>query len=183
MTTRVQIACVVALSSLLFVNACTPRPAEEAAPPLPIPPTPPPPPPRRPISPTLHTTWTFRTAGDDCTAEASAPGVSLQITVQRDAPMRLSLTLQSVSLRSQAAVPLRFNGAAGSWRVVGRATGPHAIAASLGSDEAALSHILVLLSGGLLDVGEAATTVATLDVSPSDRNGQVWFDCARSKIL
>ena len=131
----------------------------------------------------MHTTWTFRTSGDDCTAEASAAGVSLQVAVQRDAPIRLSLALQSVSVRSQAAVPLRFNGTAGAWRVVARASGPHAMSASLGSDEAALSHILVLLSGGLLDVGEAGTTLATLDVSPSDRNGQVWFDCARSKVL
>ena len=109
--------------------------------------------------------------------------VERNVEFQRGLRSRRHHTLQSVSVRSQAAVPLRFNGAAGSWRVVGRATGPHAIAASLGSDEAALSHILVLLSGGLLDVGEAAPTVATLDVSPSDRNGQVWFDCARSKIL
>jgi hypothetical protein len=150
---------------------------------LPIPPVPPPPPPRRAASPTIHTVWTFRTGGDDCVAEASAGGVLLQVTVQRDAPMRLSLMLQSVSLRSQVAVPLRFSGTAGSWRVVGRATGPHALAASLGSDEAALSHILVLLSGGLLEVGEVGTSLATLDVSPSDRNGQVWFDCARSKVL
>ncbi len=183
MTARVRFACVVALSGLLFMNGCAPQPVEEAAPALPIPPVPPPPPPRRPASPTIHTTWTFRTGGDDCAAEASAAGVSLQIEVQRDAPMRLTLALQSVSLRSQAAIPLRFNGAAGSWRIVGRATGPHALAASLGSDAAALSHILVLLSGGLLEVGEAGASLAFLDISPSDKNGQAWFDCARSKVL
>ena len=97
--------------------------------------------------------------------------------------MRLTLVLQPVSLRSGAAVPLRFNGTAGSWRVVGRATGPRALTASLGSDAAALSHILVLLSGGLLEVGEAGTSLAALDISPSDRSGQVWFDCARRKVL
>ena len=181
--TRVHIACVFALSGSLLVNGCAPKPAEEAPPALPIPPVPPPPPPRRPPSPTIHTTWTFRAGGGDCAAEASAPGVSLQIAVQRDAPIRLSLVLQSVSLRLQAAIPLRFNGAAGSWRVVGRATGPRALAASLGSDAAALSHILVLLSGGLLEVGEAGAPLAILDISPSDRDGQVWFDCARSKVL
>jgi hypothetical protein len=183
-TTRVRVACVVALSGLLFMNGCAPEPVEEAAPALPIPPVPPPPPPRRLASPTIHTSWTFRTGGDDCAAEASAQGVSLQIAVQRDVPMRLSLVLQPVSLRSGAAVPLRFNGTAGSWRVVGRATGPHALTASLGSDAApALSHILVLLSGGLLEVGEGGASLANLDISPSDRNGQVWFDCARSKVL
>ncbi len=183
MTTRVKIACVVTLSGLLFMNGCAPEPVEEAAPELPLPPVPPPPPPRKPATPTIHTTWTFRTGGDDCAAEASAPGVSLQIAVQRNVPMRLSLMLQPVSLASRAAIPLRFNGAAGSWRVVGRATGSHVLAASLGSDAAALSHILVLLSGGLLEVGEAGTSLATLDISPSDRNGQAWFDCARSKVL
>jgi hypothetical protein len=183
LTARVRLACVVALSGLLLVNGCAPQPVEEAAPALPVPPVPPPPPPRRPASPTIHTTWTFRTGGDDCAAEASAAGVSLQIAVQRDAPMSLRLALQPVSLRSQAAVPLRFNGAAGSWRIVGRATGPHALAASLGSDAAALSHILVLLSGGLLEVGEAGAPFAFLDISPSEKNGQAWFDCARSKVL
>jgi hypothetical protein len=183
LTARVPIACVVALSSLLFLQGCVPRPVEQAAPELPTPPVPPPPPPRRPASPTIHTTWTFRAGGDDCVAEAAAPGALLQIAVQRDAPIRVNLTLQSVPLRSQASVPLRFNGAAGSWRVVGRATGPHALAASLGSDEAALSHILVLLSGGLLEVGEAGTSLALLDISPSDRGGQIWFDCARGKVL
>ncbi len=108
----------------------------------------------------------------------------MQIAVQRNAPMRLGLTLPSViSVRSHAAVPLRFNGTAGSWRVAGRATGPHSLATSLGSDEAALSHILVLLSGGLLEVGEAGASLASLDISPSDRDGQVWFDCARGKVL
>jgi hypothetical protein len=182
-TARVPVACVVALGGLLFLQGCAPRPVEQAAPELPTPPVPPPPPPRRPATPTIHTTWTFRTSGDDCIAEAVAPGASLQIAVQRDAPLRVTLTLQPISMRSQAALPLRFNGAAGSWRVMGRATGLHALAASLGSDAAALSHILVLLSGGLLEVGEAGAPLAILDISPSDRDGQVWFDCARSKVL
>ena len=183
MTARVPVACVVALGGLLFLQGCAPHPVEQAAPELPTPPVPPPPPPRRPASQTIHTTWTFHAGGDDCVAEAAAPGASLQIAVRRDVPMRVSLTLQPVSLRSRSSVPLRFNGAAGSWRVVGRTTGPHAVAAPLGSDEAALSHILVLLSGGLLEVGEAGTPLALLDISPSDRDGQVWFDCARSKVL
>jgi hypothetical protein len=183
LTARAPVTCVAALSGLLWLTGCAPQAAEQPAPELPVPPVPPPAPVRRPANPTIHTSWTFSTSGEECAAEASAAGTTLQIVVQRNVPMRLNLVSQSLSLRSQASVPLRFNGAAGSWRIAGRATGPHTLAAPLGSDEVALSHVVVLLSGGLLEVGEAGATLATIDISPSEKNGQTWFDCARSKVL
>ena len=90
------------------MNGCAPKPAEEAAPALRYLRS------RHPAArgrkPNIHTTWMFRTGGDDCAAEASAAGVSLQMGKQRDAPMSLSLAIQPVSLRSQAPFPFVLMG-------------------------------------------------------------------------
>jgi hypothetical protein len=53
----------------------------------------------------------------------------------------------------------------------------------LGSDNTALSHVLVLLSGGTLNVGLAPHGVVSLVIRPSDTSGQNWFDCAREKLF
>ncbi|HEY7577533.1 MAG TPA: hypothetical protein VH855_08045 [Acetobacteraceae bacterium] len=180
---RVPLACRLALSGLLLLQGCASKPTQEAAPELPVPPVPPSQPARRPASQPIRTAWSFREGADDCSATAAAAGASLEVAVRHDAPIRLALTLQSISLRAQAGVPLRFTGPAGSWRVAARATGAHMLAATLGSDETALSHVLVLLGGGTLEVGEAGAVRGALEISPSNKDGQAWFDCARNKVL
>jgi hypothetical protein len=180
---RAPIACLIGLSGLLLLQGCAPKPPEEAAPELPVPPVPPTQPPRKPSSQPIRTAWSFHEGPDDCIAEATASGASLEVAVRHDAPIRLTLTLPSISMRGQAGVPLRFSGPAGSWRVAGRAAGAHQLAAPLGSDETALSHVLVLLAGGTLELGETGAVRAVLEISPSNKDGQTWFDCARNKVL
>jgi hypothetical protein len=135
-------------------------------------------------NPQVHTTWTFRSSDEECVAVASgAAGTSVLITIRRDAPIRLVVSLQSQQVNGPATVPLRFTGPAGLWQASARRTAVHRFAVTLGSDDKALSRILVLLSGGMLELGEPAQPIVSLAISPSDAQGQTWFDCARGKML
>jgi hypothetical protein len=134
-------------------------------------------------NPQLHTTWTFRSNDEECVADAAAAGTSALITIRRNAPIRLVVSLESQPVHGSVTVPLRFTGPAGRWQVSARRTTPHRFAVTLGSDDRALSRILVLLSGGMLELGESAQPIVSLAISPSDAQGQSWFDCARGKML
>jgi hypothetical protein len=144
------------------------------------------PPVQMPSHQVVRTTWNFVSGSDQCVAVAAAGATSLRIAVSRAAPIRLTLSLAMQlwwSPASHAAVPLRFNGPAGRWQVTAQPSGNRQIIVTLGSDESALSRVLVLLSGGVLDVIEAERIVVSLVVGPSDAQGQLWFDCARSKMI
>lgn len=172
------------LAPVLFLVGCSSPPHEEPPPeapaPLPVPPTPPV---RRAPSQPLRTTWTFRAGEDECVATAAGGGATAAVSVQRDSPIRLLVSLPAAPVPpAPANTAVRFAGPAGSWQVTARATGRQ-FAVAIGSDETALSRILVLLSGGTLDLGDPGKPVASLTVSPSDAQGQNWFDCARAKVL
>jgi hypothetical protein len=140
------------------------------------------PPPRQ----VVRTSWTFSADKDECVAVAAAGGTALRVTVRRSAPIRLALSLApplEVRAFGRAAIPLRFTGPTGRWQVVAQQSGIRQLAVALGSDETALSRVLVLLSGGMLEVGEPGQANITLAVAPSDTRGQLWFDCARGKII
>jgi hypothetical protein len=107
----------------------------------------------------------------------------MQIAVRRDAPLRLVIALPSRPQPAPRTLPVRFTGPAGSWQAAGRLTAPRELTVALGADELALSRILVVLSGGTLDVGEPGQLVVSLAVGPSDAGGQEWFDCARGRLL
>jgi hypothetical protein len=166
---------------MLFLAGCTPPPPADdgrreasvpAVPPLV----------RRPSSQVVRTSWTFNSADDECAAVAAAAGMSILVAVRRDAPIRLVITLASPS-HGPSRVPLRFTGPAGGWQVAARQTAARQIELALGSDEIALSRVLVLLSGGMLAVGEPAQPIVSFVIGPSDSQGQIWFDCARGKML
>lgn len=164
------------MSALLL--GCTPpeKNAQEVAPP-------PAPPPVRPAPPpTLHTEWTFSTQNDQCVAAAAAGATALHVTVRREAPIRLDVSL-APQFTHDSVVPLRFVGPAGTWQVTAHQIGKTQLSVTLGSDNVALSHVLVLLSGGTLDVGTPPQAVVLLAIRPSDTSGQNWFDCAREKLL
>ena len=167
---------------MLFLVGCTPPapPAEEGRREASVPAVPPLA--RRVPSQVVRTSWTFSSSDEACTAVAAAAGTSLLVAVRRDAPIRLVVSLASPAVGS-VSVPLRFTGAAGAWQIVARRTAAHQIAVTLGSDETALSRVLVLLSGGVLEVGAPAQPIVSLAISPSDAQGQSWFDCARGKML
>ncbi len=136
-----------------------------------------------PTPPQIHTTWTFRSSDEECVAVAAAAGTSVLISIRRDAPIRLVVSLESQPVHGSVTVPLRFTGPAGLWQVSARRTAARRFAVTLGSDDKALSRILVLLSGGMLELGQPAQPIVSLVISPSDAQGQSWFDCARGKML
>jgi hypothetical protein len=109
-------------------------------------------------------------------------GTSLIISIRRDTPIRLIVSLPVTPAHAPATVPLRFSGPAGNWQTASLRSARQ-VALTLASDDAALSKVLVLLSGGVLEVGEAAQPLVALAISPSDAPGQTWFDCARGKML
>jgi hypothetical protein len=179
---RISVVCIGSLLPFLVMVGCTPLPppgdegrreaSAPAVPPLVRPA------PRQAI----RTSWTFNTGVEECVAVAAAAATSLTVTVRRDMPIRLAISMASPA-HGPPSVPLRFTGPAGAWQVVAHQTTAHQISVVLGSDESALSHVLVLLSGGLLEAGSPAQLIASLVISSSDAQGQAWFDCARGKML
>ena len=140
------------------------------------------PPPRQ----VVHTNWTFSSGTDECVAVAAGGGTSLRVTVRPDAPIGLSLSLTAQlqqRLAPHIAIPLRFSGSAGRWQVSAQQTASHQLAVTLGSGDAALSRVLVLLSGGELDVANPDRVILSLVIAPSDSAGQLWFDCTRHKMI
>jgi hypothetical protein len=179
---RVSVVFIGSLAPILVMVGCTPPPppgdegrreaSAPAVPPLVRPA------PRQAI----RTSWTFNTGEDECAAVAAAAGTSLAVTVRRDMPIRLVVSMAAPAY-GPSSVPLRFTGPAGAWQVAAHRTTARQISVVLGSDETALSHVLVLLSGGVLEAGPPAQPMVSLVISSSDAQGQAWFDCARRKML
>jgi len=172
-----------AAAVVLLAGCSTPPPeivkAEVTAPAV-LPPAPPAP---RAV---VRTNWAFTSGADECVAIAAAEGTSLRVTVRRDAPIRLNLSLVALlqsRLAAHVAIPLRFAGSAGRWQVSARQTSSRQLAVTLGSGDSALSRVLVLLSGGAMDVESPERVVLSLIIPPSDAPGQLWFDCARGKMM
>lgn len=133
----------------------------------------------------VRTNWTFTAGNDECVAVAAGGGTALRVTIRHAAPINLSLSLPAQSeqrLAGHVAIPLRFTGAAGRWQVSAQQIANHQLNVMLGSGDIALSRVLVLLSGGVLDVQNPEQVILSLTIAPSDAAGQVWFDCARSKL-
>lgn len=169
-----------ALSLLLAGCAAQPPPVEEKLE-APVPVVAPvvPKAPRQVIS----TTWNFDARADECIAAATAARTSLQVTVQRNAAIRLTVSLaRSLPPGKRGSMALRFNGPAGRWQVNAQPIGTRQLSATLGSDDAALSRVLVLLSGGVLEVGEQNAAIPSLGLAPSEAGGRLWFDCARRNM-
>ena len=143
---------------------------------------PPPEPAKPPPVPVLHPEWSFDSNPDECLATAAAGATALRISVRRESAIRLTVSLAR-QYEHEAVVPLRFVGPAGTWQVSARAYGASQLGVTLGSDNTALSHILVLLSGGTFNVGLSPHPVVSLIIRPSDTSGQNWFDCAREKLM
>ncbi len=134
----------------------------------------------------VHASWTFTAGSDECVAVAAGGGTALRVTIRRAAPINLVLSLTAQSeqrLAAHVAIPLRFTGSAGRWQVSAQPLANHQLNVTLGTGDIALSRVLVLLSGGVLDVQSPEQVILSMTVAPSDAAGQVWFDCARSKLL
>ena len=106
----------------------------------------------------------------------------MRVTVRRETAIRLNVSL-APQYDHEKTVPLRFVGPAGTWQVTAYQISATQLSVKLGSDNTALSHVLVLLSGGTFNVGLPPHSVVSLVIRPSDTSGQNWFDCARDKLL
>jgi hypothetical protein len=168
--------------ALLLVGCATQPPAEEAKP-EPVAPVVSPPAQRAPRQ-IMRTIWSFAAEGDECVAVAGSGRTLLQVTVRRNAPIRVVVSLAApLPSGRRAPVAMRFNGPAGQWQVNAQQASNRQLVAVLGVSEAALSRVLVLLSGGVLELGEQDQALPSLGLAPSEAQGQAWFDCARRNAI
>lgn len=127
----------------------------------------------------LRAAWSFRTGPDACVALAKAGSSNVQIAVRPEGLIRLSVSLPgNAPTRSVA----HFSGPAGHWLMLATHTGPHEVLFLLARDETSLSRVLILLSGGMLDLGTPGDDLPILSLPESGAEGQEWFACARSSV-
>jgi hypothetical protein len=160
---------------LALSPACctTPPPPPKPAEPVPEVLGPPVPHAARPV---LHAAWSFQTEPDACTAVAKAGAAALQIAVRREGRIRLTV---SVPAGAPAKPAVRFNGPAGRWLIPGSPAGPRQDVFTLARDDISLSRILMLLSGGTLNLEPPGEDLPILSLPESGAEGQQWFACVR----
>ena len=176
-----RLVALVCCGALVALSGCTAppsddRPREVRMQPAPLPPTARPAPVR-----SQRATWTFELGSEQCVASADAGAASVRVTVRRNAAAELLVSLATQVPASQ--VLLHFSGPAGDWQVQARRSAARTLGVTLGTDNTALSQVLVLLSGGTFDVGPAERPIASFVIAPSDARGQAWFDCARGMMF
>lgn len=162
---------------VLLLACCAPTPP---APKPPEQPPPAPPPQVHAARPVLRATWSFQSASDTCTAIASSGTTSLQIVIRPEGMIRLRLSLPVAAPDKAEA---RFNGPAGHWQIQGDHVDHREVWFSLPRNETSLSRILMLLSGGLLNLEPARADVPVLSLPGSGAEGQHWFTCARRNVI
>lgn len=140
----------------------------------------PPPPAHREV---IRTLWTFRAADAECTARASGGNASLTAIVRRTGSLRLSIALPAATVaKLTKTVEVQFAGPAGNWKLRG-ARARRSVEIALPLDDAALSRVLVLLSGGTVEIGDADQDVPTLHLPAAGDAGRQWFECARDQLI
>jgi len=171
-----RLGTLLALPLALALACCTPpAPPPPPAETVPLPP-PPPPPVTRPV---LHAVWTFDTSAEACTMAAKAGPASLLLTIRPDGPVRLVVSLPAPPPSQPAA---HFAGPAGHWTIAGFASGRHQAVFPLPRNDSTLGRILMILSGGTLDLGPGAPGLPILALPESGAAGRQWFDCARRNV-
>ena len=194
---RTPLALLIAASLIALALACCaptpPPPAPAAAAPLPLPP---PPPAEHPV---LRAAWSFQATQDTCVALAKAGPASLRIAIRPDGLIRLILSLPG---QTGARPVARFSGPAGHWQMEGallparRSTSSPATSSpatsslatsslatfSLARNDTSLGRILMLLSGGLLELGPPESGLPILALPESGDDGRQWFVCARRSV-
>jgi hypothetical protein len=161
--------------------ACTPPPAVVAVP-EPPPSAAPQPPPPAPVAPALvASNWSFDRSA--CSAKASGPGLSLDVTTSSTELSLVIRTSRRVSLRPATEVPFAFTGRSGNWTLAGRLTGPRQIAAVSPMSEDAVSRVLVMLSGGTIRISNRRAGLPTLRVPDAGQPGRSWFECVKQRLF
>jgi hypothetical protein len=126
----------------------------------------------------LRAHWSFDARADGCTARAAAGRVTLQFLIRPASPVSLILILAGPVAPKHGA-KLRFTGPTGHWQVAAKPAGKHQMQGDLGADDTALGRVLVLLNGGVLDIGDPKQAMPSLAIPAGGAPGQAWFDCAR----
>ena len=131
----------------------------------------------------MRAAWSFQAAQDSCVALARAGSASLRILISADGMIRLTLTMPG---QSGATPVARFNGPAGNWLMKGALLPSRQSALlatfSLPRNDTSLSRILMLLSGGMLELGPADAGLPILALPESGDDGRQWFICARRSV-
>jgi hypothetical protein len=142
-------------------------------------------PPRQPsIAPQPVTAaWKFQQSGEICKATATNPALTLDVAVSDDSLLLLARAHIRPALRRGAHAPISFSGTSGSWTAPGRLTTSHVVSASQPMDEAAVGRVLVLLSGGSLQVGGPHSKLPSLRVPDAGPAGRAWFECVRRRLF
>ncbi|HTW70883.1 MAG TPA: hypothetical protein VME47_13415 [Acetobacteraceae bacterium] len=139
-------------------------------------PLPPPPPVTRPV---LRAVWNFDTAHESCIMAARTRRASLLLNLRPEGPIRLIVSLPAPSPPDPAA---HFTGPAGQWTIGGTALARDQAAFPLPRNETTLGRILMILSGGTLDLRPDAAGLPILSLPESGAAGREWFACARRSV-
>lgn len=167
----------VLLLALSAACCTTPSAPPNSAEPAPEVLGPPPPPAPRPV---LRAAWSFQAKPDACTAIAKAGATSMQIVVRREGLIRLTVAVRG---DAPAKPVVHFDGPAGRWLIAGGPAGPRLEGFYLARDETSLSRILMLLSGGTLNLEPRGEDLPILSLPESGAEGQQWFACVRRIVI
>lgn len=131
----------------------------------------------------IRTQWTFRAEQAACTATASGGHVSMAAIVRRTGSLHLSIALPgATAARLDKTAAVQFTGPAGNWQLRG-VRARHGVEIALPLDDATLSRVLVLLSGGVVAIGDIDQGVPSLRLPAAGDAGRHWFECARNQLI
>jgi hypothetical protein len=149
----------------------------------PVPAVPPPPPaPPPPVPRSAPAVWSFD-SGDVCKASASSNVLSLDVTAS-NSTLTLKVRMgRGAVMPAGRSVAIEFAGTAGNWTVTGRKTARHRVIASQPMTEDQAGQILLLLQGGVVQVGTADEDLPPLQVPNSGVPGRDWFECVRRQLF
>ena len=172
------------LMVMLSLAECGPTPSPTAGP-VTIPEPQKPEPPRQPsiVPQPVAAEWKFQESGEACKAAATNPALTLDVAVSDDRLQLLAHAHTRPALRRGAHAAISFSGTSGSWTAPGRLTASHVISASQPMDEAAVGRVLVLLSGGTVQVGGPHSRLPPLRVPDAGTAGRTWFECVRRRLF
>jgi hypothetical protein len=180
----VPIGLPIMLVLMLSLAGCSTAPQRTMG--TPVRPEPQKPEPRRqtPVPPQpVDAVWKFEQSEQTCKATAANPALVLDVTASDERLQFLARAHTRPGLRRGANAPIDFTGTSGSWSASGRLTASHVISASQPMDEAAVGRVLVLLSGGTLQVGGLRSRLPQLRVPDAGTAGRVWFECVRRRLF
>jgi hypothetical protein len=148
-------------------------------------------PPKSAAREVVRAQWVFKANGDLCSARAVGRATELTVTVRRGQPVQLVIAHAArqptpdapPATVARVPVQLRFAGQAGNWQAAAVMAGEASVASTLPLDDLSLSRIVMLLSGGTLELADPAVQFPIIQLPVSGVEGQTWFNCTRDKLF